>query len=215
MPSSFTNILYVVNVRGGLGDDIFISEALADTVGGQTAKLYGEEGNDVIYGIHNLSAASFIKGGAGDDKLTSGEGHTVPHAIYGNDGNDIIYGAESGLGEMLYGDNALGDLNSTENGIAVQGGNDRIYGSNNLTNGQFIAGGTYDDMIWSGSNIGVSVQIYGDNPVNTGDPADTYDPDGLNKNDGDDVIDVGDNNETVAVQGQGGNDKIIGGYGSA
>ena len=63
-----------------------------------------------------------------------------------------------------------------------------------MTSGQFIAGGTYDDSIWSGSNIGISVQIYGDNPVNTGDTADTYDPDGLNKNDGDDVIDVGDNN---------------------
>ena len=43
----------------------------------------------------------------------------MPHAIYGNDGNDIIYGAESGLGEMLYGDNGLDNLNSLENGIAI------------------------------------------------------------------------------------------------
>ena len=83
-----------------------------------------------------------------------------------------------------------------------------------MTNGQFIAGGTYDDKIWSGNNIGTTVQIYGDNPVIPGDLADTYDPDGRNKNDGDDDIDVGDNNETVAVHGQGGNDKIIGDYGN-
>ena len=49
-------------------------------------------------------------------------------------------------------------------------------------------------MIWSGSNISDTISIYGDNPTNFADPADTYDPDGLNKNDGDDVIDVGDNN---------------------
>ena len=66
-----------------------------------------------------MGADSFIKGGAGDDKLTSGEGHTMFHDIYGNDGNDIIYGAESGLGEMLYGDNGLDDLPNLENGIAI------------------------------------------------------------------------------------------------
>ena len=114
--------------------------------------------------------------------------------IYGNDGNDIIYGAESGFGEFLYGDNKIDDINSLEGGIPIQGGNDKIYGSNNLIDGQFIAGGTYDDMIWTGSNIGSTMSIFGDNPTNFADPADAYDPDGLNKNDGDDVIDVGDNN---------------------
>ena len=37
LPSSFTRFASTVKVKGGLGDDIFISEALADTVGGQTA----------------------------------------------------------------------------------------------------------------------------------------------------------------------------------
>ena len=36
----------------------------------------------------------------------------------------------------------------------------------------------------------------------------------FNKNDGDDLIDVGDNNLRVGVFGQGGNDKIIGGWGT-
>ena len=37
LPSSFTRFASTVKVKGGPGDDIFISEALADTVGGQTA----------------------------------------------------------------------------------------------------------------------------------------------------------------------------------
>ena len=40
------------------------------------------------------------------------------------------------------------------------------------------------------------------------------DPTGLNIADGDDIIEIGDNNENVFVWGQGGNDIIIGGYGA-
>ncbi len=39
-------------------------------------------------------------------------------------------------------------------------------------------------------------------------------PDTFNKYDGDDWINVGDNNMNVLVYGQGGDDKIIGGYGT-
>ena len=38
-------------------------------------------------------------------------------------------------------------------------------------------------------------------------------PDTFNKWDGNDIIDVGNANMAVEVYGQGGNDKIIGGYG--
>ena len=41
-----------------------------------------------------------------------------------------------------------------------------------------------------------------------------YDANGLNINDGDDIIDIGNNNLIVVAVGQGGNDKIIGGYGT-
>ena len=44
------------------------------------------------------------------------------------------------------------------------------------------------------------------------DPLIEY-PDTFNKYDGDDIIDVGNANEDVRVWGQGGNDKIVGGYG--
>ena len=40
------------------------------------------------------------------------------------------------------------------------------------------------------------------------------DASGLNIADGDDIIEIGDNNMGVKVYGQGGNDKIIGGFGA-
>ena len=94
------------------------------------------------------------------------------------------------------------------------GGNDKIYGSSNLTGNSLLIGGVFDDLILSGDNIGGDVTIYGDNRVLNGQAVTDYDADGLNINDGDDIIDVGNNNLTVVVVGQGGNDKIIGGYGA-
>ena len=40
-------------------------------------------------------------------------------------------------------------------------------------------------------------------------------PETFNKFDGNDLIDVGDDNALVTVFGQGGNDKLIGGYGAS
>ena len=97
-----------------------------------------------------------------------------------------------------------------------------------------IAGGPYDDKIFTGSNIlgapirdGITVLVYGDKDdlggladAPTPDsndmlPLEEY-PDTFNKYDGNDLIDVGDNiTGLVHVYGQGGNDKIIGGYGEA
>ena len=48
------------------------------------------------------------------------------------------------------------------------GGNDKIYGSNNLTGNQLLIGGVYDDFILSGHNIGGDITIYGDNRVLNG-----------------------------------------------
>ena len=52
--------------------------------------------------------------------------------------------------------------------------------------------------------------IFGDNGTVA---ATVEDENGLNINDGDDIIDVGNNNTDVRVFGQAGNDKLIGGYG--
>ena len=72
-------------------------------------------------------------------------------------------------------------------------------------------GGTYDDKIWSGENVAGSIKIHGDNQ--TSEPL-VEDPTGLNRNDGDDYIDIGDNNMDVTAFGQGGNDRLVGGYGA-
>lgn len=65
------------------------------------------------------------------------------------------------------------------------GGNDKIYGGNDMVATQTIAGGTFDDQIWSGSNVSGDIKIYGDNDSTT--PL-TEDATTFNINDGDDLI---------------------------
>ena len=72
-------------------------------------------------------------GGAGDDKIIAADGQTADHYMEGNDGNDIIYGAVDGANETIFGDYSAASITSEENGIPIHGGNDKIYGSDNLT----------------------------------------------------------------------------------
>ena len=215
LPGSFIgNAASQIRVFGGYGDDMILAKSVDDTAGGPSARLYGDEGNDKIYGIHKLSNLSRLEGNDGDDKLISGEEIMVLSSIEGNGGNDIIYGADSGTQEIFIGDQSRLDITNEENDMPSIGGNDKIYGSSNLTGNSLLIGGVFDDLILSGDNIGGDVTIYGDNRVLNGQAVTDYDADGLNINDGDDIIDVGNNNLTVVVVGQGGNDKIIGGYGA-
>ena len=124
-----------------------------------------------------------------------------------------------------------------KDGRPEKGGNDKIYGGDGVTLARLISGGPYDDKIWTGSNNGLIV-VYGDKSdvpevvqqvVNLeldeiapetnlfpdgGNSLPFFEfPDTFNKYDGDDVIDVGNDNMAVKVFGQGANDKIIGGWG--
>ena len=108
------------------------------------------------------------------------------------------------------------------------GGDDKIYGGNSLASTQTLVGGPYSDKIYSGHDVTGTIIIYGDKiDTNNGGNQALIDLDALadmnpitefpetfNKYDGDDLIDVGDDNALVTVFGQGGNDKIIGGYGA-
>ena len=63
-----------------------------------------------------------------------------------------------------------------------------------------------------GSNGAGALLLNGDNIV-SGGPATVEDATGLNIADGDDIIDMGNNhNGSIKMYGQGGNDKLIGGY---
>ena len=72
-------------------------------------------------------------GGAGDDKIIAADGQIADHYMEGNDGNDIIYGAADGANETIFGDYPAATITTEENGIPVLGGDDKIYGSDNLT----------------------------------------------------------------------------------
>ena len=113
-----------------------------------------------------------------------------------------------GNGERLYGDLRFETYGY---GIFSDGGEDKIYGSDNLVDDQSIYGGKGNDWIWTGNNIGGDIVVSGDlksNFFNFALPAgQTEIPDG------DDIIEVGNNNLSVVVNGGGGNDKIIGGWG--
>ena len=119
--------------------------------------------------------------------------------IYG--GDDIVTSQE------LWGDL---EQDETDTPSPVLGGNDRIYGGSVIAGTQKIYGGTYDDMIYSGDNVTGQITIFGDSATSSPNVEDAT---AFNLNDGDDIIDVGNNNTIVKVYGQGGNDKIIGGFG--
>ena len=97
--------------------------------------------------------------------------------------------------------------------MAAIGGDDKIYGGEGLTGAQSMFGGPGNDFVTVGSNGSSTVLVHGDNPVSVGVPATTEDSTGRNIADGDDIIHMGNNhNGLVKLYGQGGNDKIIGGY---
>ena len=99
-------------------------------------------------------------GGPGDDKILMAVGTaTTDQQISGGRGDDIIYGVDYGYGENLYGDLRF-ELDGY--GVLTEGGEDKIYGSDNLLNDQFIHGGKGNDFIMSGNNTGGDIKIYGD-----------------------------------------------------
>ena len=63
----------------------------------------------------------------------------------------------------------------------------------------------------SGSNVTGNIIIYGDNDI--ANAKDVEDELGFNINDGDDIIIIENNNGLATAYGQGGNDKIFGGWG--
>ena len=141
------------------------------------------------------------------DKLIGGNDNGT-QKMYGNDQDDIIYGGDG----VVTSQELFGDFKLAGAGSPALGGNDRIFGGSDMAGDQTIAGGSFDDHIFSGNNVGGDIKIYGDNDGQLRDMEDAL---GFNINDGDDIIEVGNHNNLVTVYGQGGNDKIIGGWGAS
>ena len=77
-----------IAINGGEGDDKIGGAANFETVA-----LYGEEGNDVVYGGEqdNITMIATADLGAGDDTFFGGSGG-YGHTVYGGEGNDKIFG---------------------------------------------------------------------------------------------------------------------------
>lgn len=128
------NLTYHETLRGEGGDD-------------QT--IYGNAGDDIIYGGpgHDL-----ISGGLGDDR------------IYGDDGNDDING--DGGDDTIYGGAGADE-------IAGSGGQDAIYGGSQADTlcgddeADLLDGGAHDDVLWGGLGTDTGTGGLGSDACNT------------------------------------------------
>ena len=122
----------ILQVNGGDDADTFIPKPLDESMSQRAIKLYGDDGDDTIQGVHLITGSSTIKGGNGQDRITSGMGITGSSLIEGNNGSDIIYGVEDGNTEKMFGDFKRSDF-SNDDSLLDLGGHDYLFGSDNLT----------------------------------------------------------------------------------
>ncbi len=151
-------------VNGGAGND-YISTS------GNGNRLYGEEGNDTIWGG---SGKETLDGGIGNDYLYGGNGNDSLNGSYGNDtlygagGNDTLRGGY-GNDYMSGGDgNDYLEVTSGRNSLYGDGGNDilcgglgsdSLYGGsgndslNGWANANLLVGGADNDILTGGAGI--------------------------------------------------------------
>ncbi len=127
----------VENLRGGAGDDVLIA-------GGETNRLFGMGGNDIITGS---DGGDFLAGGSGDDIISGGLARDF---IFGGLGDDQIFGGEGS--DVLRG-------NEGEDTIDGGGGNDSIVSGdeNDTVDGgagnDLILAGQGDDILFGGGDV--------------------------------------------------------------
>jgi Ca2+-binding RTX toxin-like protein len=214
----------VIELNGGIGDDVIIGSASAETLlgGDGSDNLTGGGGNDLVDG---QDGDDVLRGGEGNDTVNGGDGNDN---LFGDDGNDLLDGG--------FGDDFV-DGGNDDDTLLGGFGNDALIGSfgNDSLNGgigrDFLAGGTGDDTLDGGRNndtlrghAGNDKLIGnhgddsisgdgGDDEIVGGDGNDTLfggnGNDGLAGNDGDDFI-QGDAGEDTIVGGDG-NDNLVGG----
>ena len=162
--------------------------------------VYGEQGDDEIWGSSETETKSILDGGSGDDKLYLGWKNAVgsESRIRGGSGKDIIrtdFWNRGTIDEVasegdvhLFGDYEYGsdDLDKDLWGAADTIFNGR--GNGDGTNSAYIYGGDGGDTIHSGDSWNIN-QVYGQN--------------------GDDTIYLSQGSEYVQVFGGSGHDTIV------
>lgn len=151
-------------VSGGAGNDLIRVTSRSASV-----YVYGDDGNDLVYGggylsggngndrLHGrgvlfgddgndvLSGGGDLNGGNGDDRLYGNTGHdwlsggAGNDRLYGNSGNDSLYGGDGD--DQLFGGYGNDDMFGN-------GGDDRLWGS---WGSNLLEGGDGNDFIWGGS----------------------------------------------------------------
>jgi len=126
-------------LRGGAGDDRLLGGAGSDW-------LYGHEGNDILDGGDGNDR---LEGGDGDDLLIGGLG---ADNMVGGAGNDTFrIGSAAEMAGDVIADFSAGDI------LDLSGLRARFIGGDN-----FVADGTAQLRIFTGSNTGVAVDSNGD-----------------------------------------------------
>lgn len=184
--------------------------------------LYGDAGDDTIWGGAQVDDYTKIHGGLGDDKLYGGYDPQDDVYIFGEGGKDIIrsdwFGWKSGdesLGlndegdEFIYGDYEYGTDALDKD---LWGDDDKIYGGNGTDDyDQYIHGGDGDDYIALGDGW-YDARVYGENGNDTFRTAQNIDDDHeIYGGDGDDVWLPVEDYGTVMADGSGNYDDY--GYG--
>ena len=158
----------VMKIDGGLGDDIFTqgAESTATNAGGTrnlsaTVQLLGGEGNDKFDRFTGTPSSLLeIDGGAGNDKIVTGTGFSAVDITAG-DGDDVVHDVDEELNDGADRTFDLGAGNDTffggRDGSTVDvdggGGNDKIFGPNDVNDGDddyglvSLDGGAGDDII--------------------------------------------------------------------
>jgi Ca2+-binding RTX toxin-like protein len=199
--------------RGGLlgigaqsGDDSIFGYAGNDTInaGSGNDEVFGGTGNDVIDGAAGNDVLSggtgndVIDGAAGNDTINGDEGND---SIDGGSGNDLIYGGADD--DTVLGGDGDDVLHGDEGNDSIDGGSgdDLIYGGaddDTITGGtgsDTVYGGEGNDTWLAGASISGTDEVYlegGDDVAEVG----YYTP-----ADGMEVLDGGDGNDTIALDG--------------
>ena len=186
-------------LRGGPGNDtIYGGKAEDMNYGGNGTNLfiYGDEGDDVIWGVQRMEG-EYIWGGSGDDEIHAGPGHTASF-VNGNEGDDVIYPGfqpdaedlDGGKGDDIIGvvdEDLLFDMNGDVDSAAWGEARFLSNGSTSIMNG-----GEGDDFLWGRYFATGTEKMYGGN--------------------GDDIIygsyKAVQNSNTSTLAGQGGKDVI-------